>query len=139
MSRAGSVLQAGIAGLLCLSACDGIPTSPEELAAQYSATTFTVLQNGTTSNVLASGGSLVITLAADGTTTGQLSIPASVNGGTPLNASMAGTFTLATGIVDFHQSADTFVRDMPFTVSKKTLSGNRTFSGATVDVVLTRQ
>jgi hypothetical protein len=108
------------------------------VAGQYTATTFTVVESGNTIDVLAAGGSLTITLTTSGTTTGQLIVPASVTGGSPLVASMDGTYTLTNGVVTFSQSADTFVRNMPFTVQGKTLTGSSIFSGATVSVVLTR-
>jgi hypothetical protein len=125
------------AWVLLLAAC-GDATGPEGVAGSYTATTFTTVQSGNTTNVLTAGGSLSINLTADGATTGQLFVPASVNGGTALNASMAGTFTVTNGIVTFTQSADSFVRDMPFTVSGKTLTGSKVFSGTTVNVVLIR-
>src|SRR6266566_4781292 len=113
---------------LLLAACGDDSTGPASVAGQYAATT----------DVLAAGGSLTITLTANGTTPGQLFVPAALNGGTPLTASMDGTFTLSNGVVTFSQAADTFVRDMPFTVLGKTLAGSKDFSGTTVTVVLTR-
>lgn len=88
-------------------------------------------------DVLAAGGSLTITLTANGTTTGQLFVPAALNGGTPLTESMDGTFTPSSGVVTFSQAADTFVRDMPFTVLGKSLAGSKDFSGTTITVLLT--
>lgn len=132
-----SLVLALAAGVLALGAC-GETTGPESVAGQYTATTFTVVESGNTTDVLAAGGSLTITLTTSGTTTGQLIVPASVTGGSPLVASMDGTYTLTNGVVILSQSADTFVRDMPFTVQGKTLTGSSIFSGVTVSVVLTR-
>jgi hypothetical protein len=36
-------------------------------------------------------------------------------------------------------NVDTFVRDVPFTVGTNTLTGDRTFNGTRVQVVLTRR
>jgi hypothetical protein len=124
--------------LLLLAACGDDAIGPSDIAGQYAATTFELVQGPDTSDVIAGGGTLTITLTANGTTSGQLLVPAALNGGTPFTASMDGTFSISNGVVTFTQGADTFVRDMPFTVSGKTLSGNMDFSGTTVIVVLTR-
>lgn len=123
---------------LLLGACGTDATGPVSVVGQYTAVTFQTVQSTDTSDLLAGGSSLTITLMADSTTTGQLYVPAALNNGTPLNASMEGTYTLANGVVTFSQAADTFVRDMAFTVSGKTLLGNQDFGGTTIIVVLTR-
>ena len=123
---------------LLLTACGDDATAPASVAGQYTATTFNLVQAVDTTDVLAAGGNLFITLTASGTTTGQLFVPAALNGGTPFTASMDGTFTLNNGVVTFSQAADTFVRDLPFTVTGKALAGSRDFSGTIVIVVLIR-
>ena len=112
--------------------------SPETLAGTYVATTFT-LSGDVAGDVLAEGGGLTITLNADGTTAGSLFVPASLSGGEDFNASMAGTFTLADETVTFTQEADTFVRDVTWTVDGSQLRGSGTFSEVTMTVVLSRQ
>jgi len=124
--------------VLLLPACGSDANGPEDLAGQYVATTFQFVQGADTTDVLAAGGWLTITLAADGTTDGQLLVPAALNDGTPFTASMNGTFTVSNDVVTFNQAADSFVRDMRFTVTLKMLSGSQSFSGTTVIVVLTR-
>ena len=122
-------------------ACGDDSTAPTSgVAGSYAATTMTRTPSGGSAvDVLAAGGSLTIQLKSDGTTTGQLVIPASLNGGQQLTASMAGTWTQTGSTVTFSQSADTFVRDMPFTVAGSTLQGDKTFGSDRVVVVLTRQ
>jgi len=131
---------ASLIALPVLSACEGI-LEPDDVVGTYSATTFTVTQQGTTTNLLATGATFSITLAADGSTTGQLFIPDAAEGGGDFTASMAGTFTMTgDNVVEFTQDADSFVRDMEFVaVKKKTLTGSENFSGDMVNVVLTRQ
>ena len=110
------------------------------IVSSYEATTFTVTPTGQAPiNVLTAGGSLTINLMSDGTTTGSLIVPAGASGGTAINASMAGTFTRVGDTVTFDQDADTFVRDMDFTVSGSTLTGVENFGGGTVAVTLTLQ
>ena len=124
--------------LLVLAGCSDDPIGPADIAGPYTATTLNVVEGPDTTNILTGGGSLTITLNANGTTSGQLFVPAALNNGTEVNASMDGTFAITNGIVRFDQAADTFVRDMPFTPAGKTLSGNVDFSGSRVIVVLTR-
>ena len=125
-----------------LIGCSDDPVTPitaASLAGTSNATTFTVTPPGQALiNVLSAGGSLTITLNADGSTTGTLFVPAAASGSGDVTASMVGTFTISGSTVEFTQADDTFVRDMTFTVSGNTLSGNETFSGAVVVVVLTR-
>jgi len=128
--------------LLCaLASCGGDPVGVGAIIGAYVATTFTLTQGSQApTDVLAAGGSLNITLGGDGSTTGQLSIPASLNGGSALIASMAGTFSLSGTTVTFDQAADTFVRDIDFTVSGRTLQGAAVFPNAVaISVTLTRQ
>lgn len=125
--------------LLVVASCGSDPLGVEDIQGSYSATTFTLTPTGQAPvNVLTSGGSLTLNLAAGGSSSGQLVIPAGLNGGTALTASMAGTFALSGTTVTFDQAADTFVRDMDFTVSGRTLQGSATFGGAAVSVTLTR-
>lgn len=119
-----------IAGAVILlsasSACGGDdPTPPAStVAGNYVATVFTVTPNGQAPiDVLASGGSLTISISSANVSSGQLNLPASVTGGAPIVASMAGTATVTGATVQFTQSADTFVRN---------LTWNRSSSGLTV-------
>jgi hypothetical protein len=112
-------MQARMVGLALIAAaagvgCGGSDTvgSSNLLAGTYVAIIFDVTQSGQAPiDVLAGGGSLRIKIEGSGTTSGTLSIPASVSGG-PLNASMAGTASVTALTVEFTQDADTFVRDL---------------------------
>jgi hypothetical protein len=137
MSRC--ILQTLLVGSIPLMAACSDTLSPEAtLAGTYVATTFT-LSGDITGDVLAAGGGLTITLDADGTTDGTLFVPASLNDGEDFNANMAGTFTVVNGTVTFTQDADTFVRDLTWTVDGSGLGGSGTFSGVTITIVLNRQ
>ena len=99
--------------LALAAACENdVSIDPDVLAGSYAATSFLVTQSGQpTVDVIAKGGSLTITIGADSTTTGLLSLPAGVlspQGGT---ASMAGRVTQrADGTFKFEQPAeDTFI------------------------------
>lgn len=123
--------------LLLGTACgDGTEiTAPVTPVGTYDATTFTI-SGPVQGDILASGGSMTITLMADGTTTGSLFIPGSLAGGTDLNADMAGTWSLAGSTVTFQQTADTFVRDANFSFMGRTLQATETFGTQTVTLVL---
>ena len=76
---------------------------------------------------------------SNGTTTGTLVVPAPLNNGVAINESMAGTFTRNGDTVTFDQSADTFVRDMTFTVVGNVMTGSLSSGGETVAVTLLLQ
>jgi len=106
------------------------PSHPSSLAGTYVATVFRVTPTGeSTIDVLAAGGSLSVTIASDNTASGSLSIPASV-AGTPFTASMAGTVVQSGSTVQFQQTADTFVRNLTFTIVGNTLQATSQVAGA---------
>lgn len=127
---------AAVASLRCSD--DGFTPSVMDVAGSYTAAAFMSTNAGTTTDHLAGGASFTITLAEDGTTTGRLFVPGGAEGGGDLDADMTGTWTLAGRTLRFVQTADTFVRDMPFTVEPNRLRGEATFSGTTVRVTLGR-
>jgi hypothetical protein len=103
-------------GLFLVSACENdVSIESDVLAGSYAATSFLVTPTGQpTVDVIAKGGSLTITIAADSSTTGLLSLPAGVlspQGGT---ASMAGQVSQRpNGSFRFTQSAeDTFIEQL---------------------------
>ena len=116
-------------------------TDADPLVGTYLATTFKVAPAGQAAlNVLAQGGTLGFNVANNYVTTGTLILPASVNGGTTLTASLAGTAVRTESIVRFTQAADTFVRNLTFTLVGTTLvAANQTVGGTTYDIVLGRQ
>jgi len=123
---------------LVLANCGDDPVQPVAARGAYTATTFTGTSNGATVDVLAAGGSLTIVLTPQGTTTGRLFIPGAVTGEGDFDLDLTGTYTQNDGIVEFSHTADTFVRDMPFTVRGATLVGDRTFADIRIRVTLTR-
>lgn len=128
--------------VLVLPGCGGDgPTglSRADLTGDYTATTLTITVGGTTTDALARGMSLQITLHADGTTSGRFAIPAEMRQSEDAaQVSMEGTWELAESTVTFDQPADTFVRDMEFTATPGRLEGGETFGDETVRLVLER-
>jgi hypothetical protein len=129
------------AALLATAGACGSTTEPDPLVGTYLATTFQISQPGqSTANVLAAGGSLGLNVANNYVTTGTLIVPASLAGGTTFTASMAGIATKTGATVIFSQSADSFVRDLTFTLVESRLEArSQTLGSTTYDIVLSRQ
>ena len=128
------------AALAIAMACKGDTFSPTtaNVAGAYTATVFTATTGGVTTNLLGAGATLTVTLAEGGTVTGHLFVPGGAEGGGDLDADLAGTWTLTGSTVRFTQAADTFVRDVFFVASENRLTGDATFSGTAIHVVLTK-
>jgi hypothetical protein len=116
-------------------ACGDESTGPSVQAAAgtYTATRLRTTENGTTTDQLAAGATITLTLNANGTTSGHFTVPGE------LNANLAGSWTLNGTTVSLNHTADTFLRDMPLQLQGNTLVGDQTFSGTRVEVTLTKQ
>jgi len=115
-------------------------TEPSPLAGIWSATSFTITESGKpTADVLAQGGGLTITVSSSNRTHGSLTIPSTITNGAAVVENMAGTATISGTTVEFQQDADTFVRDVTWTLAGSTLVTSSTISGVTLNITLTRQ
>jgi len=109
------------------------------VAGSYTATTFTVTESGGSADILAAGGSISLTLAAAGTTSGRLFVPGGGEGGGDFDEDLTGTWTLQDSTVTLDHDADTFLRDMTLTFrSRRQLVGQETFVDVTIAVVLAK-
>jgi hypothetical protein len=128
-----------LSAAMLAAACDSTEPS-SALAGTWVATSFVFTETGAAPvDVLAAGGGLTIAIAGDNSTTGTLTIPGSIIGGSDFVASMAGTAVRSGNTVTFSQPADTFVRNVVWTVSGDTIEGTLTQTGVTVDITLSRQ
>ncbi len=128
-----------LCGLMVVVACgDAQAPTVQDVAGTYEATTFTTEEAGTTTDRLAAGASITLTLGADGSTTGRLFVPGGAEDGSDFDADLTGTWTLSESTVELAHDADTFMRDMPFAVDGSRLVGEATFSGVMIRVVLTK-
>jgi len=129
-----------VALLVSLADCGDEPFNPtvDSVAGTYHATTFTFNGGSTTTDLLAIGASVTITLTPDGTTSGRIFVPAVAEGGGDLDADLVGTWTLSGAAVTFDQEADTFMRDVPFTAEPSRLRTRGTFGEEVVVLVLTK-
>lgn len=139
--KSRSLLLFGFPALLL--GCDDSTSPAEDFAAgNYTAVSFVTTGGTGQRNEIQAGSTLVLNLNANGTTSGHLHIAAST-GSPAFDADMAGTWTQSGMLVDISQSADTFVRDMPFELTPGLaggwdLVGDRVFSGTRVQVTLRR-
>jgi hypothetical protein len=124
-------------------ACGDSTSAPADIAVgNYTAVSFVTTGNSGQRNEIVAGSTLVLNLNANGTTSGHLHIAA--NGATPaFDADMAGTWTRGGTTLDINQSADTFVRDMPFELVPFSsvawdLVGDAVFSGTQIRLTLRR-
>jgi hypothetical protein len=121
--------------VLVLGSCGGDSFSPtvETVAGSYTASSFTLSSSVGTTDLLALGSTVDITLAIDGTT---LFVPGGAEDGSDLDVDLVGTWTLSGSTVTFNQTGDTFIRDVQFTAGRNRLSGEGTFSGTIIRLVL---
>jgi len=126
--------------VLTLSACRNT-AALDPIVGTFLATTFTVTPAGeATLNALALGSTLGINVANNLVTAGTLVMPPNVTGGPTIVASMAGTAVVTGSTVRFAQTADTFVRDLTFTLVGNQLQAlNQVVAGTQYTLVLTRQ
>ena len=75
-------------------------------------------------------------MAPNGTTTGRLFVPGGNEDGSDLDEDLTGTWSLSNSTVTFSQTADTFIRDAEFTATHDLLTGEGTFNGSTIQLVL---
>lgn len=139
--RSTPLRRVGLGLAFALTACGGDdPFSPtvETVTGSYEASTFTLTTTGGTTNLLAAGSTVSVTLAADGSTSGRLFVPGGAENGEDFDADLTGTWTLTGSTVTFDQSADTFIRDVEFTAGRNQLTSEGTFSGSTIRLVLTK-
>jgi hypothetical protein len=116
--------------------CGELTPGSENLAGSYLPSVFLITPTGKPQiDVLLQGGTLNIAITASNTTSGQLSLPASVTGTTPLLALMTGDAVVTGSTLQFQQAADTFIRNLTWTVKRDTLEAvNQVVGGATYTI-----
>lgn len=132
-----------LAAALVLVGCGDDPEAPAldmaDVAGDYRATTLRTIVAGQTTDHLAAGATLEITLLASGQTTGRFYVPGGDEDGSDYEADLAGTWTLRGNVVEFSHQSDTFVRDVEFRAEPGRLSADEVVSGTRIVVVLEKQ
>jgi hypothetical protein len=126
-------------GAIACGGDDSFSPTVENVAGSYTATTFTLSSVVGTINLLGTGAIVTLNLASDGTTTGRLFVPGGADDGSDLDEDLVGTWSLTDSTVTFEQVADTFIPDVDFVASANRLTGEGTFSGGTIRLVLTKE
>lgn len=142
MPRTWSLPIRAVLAVLLLSACDNPVDPMTRVSGDYQATTYTATSGTTTLDALAQGVTVHMTLGENGTTTGNVHIPAGLLGpGKPASDdSLVGTWTLRGDVVEFDHAGDTAIRDIRFLVRGNRLEGEETFgSGTKLRIVLEKR
>jgi hypothetical protein len=118
----------------------GTVASPEMAAVvgTYQATSFTMEEAGVTTDWLARGASITLTLGSDGSTRGRLFVPGGGEGGSDFDEDLTGTWELIGTTLRLRHAAATFLRQMTFSVATSRVSAEETFGGVVVRVVLSK-
>jgi hypothetical protein len=130
--------------LAAVAACDGeagangVAGPAGDAAGAYAATSFTLNQGGPEEDLLAQGSSITLTLLADGTTTGHMFVPAALTGESDFDEDLDGTWTQADDVVRLEHTADTFLRDIDLVVSGNELTGQVSDPTFVLAIVFTR-
>jgi hypothetical protein len=127
--------------LTATTACGSATAADSELNGAYSVSQWVTTAGSVQTNQVAAGSTLDLALDLDGGLSGHLHVAAS--GGNPaFDADMAGTWTHSGNTVKFNQSADTFVRDLTFSVKRNgdtwALAADQVLSGTRVQLTLER-
>lgn len=110
------------------------PSEQPSPVGAYSATQFTTTANGVTTDQLAEGVTISLTLAAEGTTSGSLNVPAASS--VPLD--LSGTWTRRSGVITFHHATQTFLDVLPFTLVGNQLHAEGLVGPGVIHVTLVR-
>ena len=120
--------------------CSSSTATSDSVAGTYHATRLRFTEPGqATVDALAGGATITIVLTSAGTTSGTFFVPAALNAGVQLSLDLTGTYQRAGAVVQFTHSADTFLRDVPWTIHGATLVTTASAGSTQYDVVLSRQ
>ncbi len=133
---------APIAMIAAAAGCGSDSTGPQSsgFAGSYTAFQWVTTGGSGQTNQLIAGSTLQITLDDNGSTSGHMHVAAS-SGNPVADFDMAGTWTQSGNNINFAQTADTFVRNMVFTIQPIAtgvwdLVGDQVFSGTRVQLTL---
>jgi hypothetical protein len=112
-----------VALLLLVGCGEGFTASIDTVSGPYTAAAFTLTQANQTTDLLAGGASIELTLLSQGTTEVRLFVPGGAEEGGDLDLSLEGTWTLQGARVTLQHEADTFLRDLVLTASDSRLEG----------------
>jgi hypothetical protein len=115
---------------------DGFEPTVDNVSGSYAATVLTVEETSGTTDYLAIGSALEVTLHPDGTVDGQLFVPSLGPGGSDIDIALGGTWSLDGDQVTIDSIQDTFLQDVVFTATEGRLDGEFVGNGVSVQVRL---
>jgi|SRR3954470_14117923 hypothetical protein len=134
---------AGLAIAGAIAACGSDSTAPNSaLVGNYTAFQFVTTGGSGQTNQLTAGSTVQLTLNADGSTSGHMHL-AATSANPAGDFDLAGTWQEHGNVVDLTQTADTFLRDVtftlqPFAAGAWDLVADQTFAGTRVQLTLRR-
>ena len=133
MIRRAATLCLAVALAACGDDDGGFSPTVEDVAGSYTASTFTL----SSVDLLALGATVTATLDADGTTTGRLFVPG-LAGSDDIDEDLEGTWSLSGTTVTFSPSTSTLLTDVDFAAGPNTLTGEGTYQGGVLRLVMTK-
>jgi len=135
-----SMLALAVAALPAACTHDSFTPNINSVAGDYHLQALTVTDIGSTRDWVAMGATMTITLAPNGTTTGRLFMPGADLGGSDLDVSLEGSWTVSGRSVEFIQLYYSVVQDVTFFATDNRLEGNHAFgvTGVSTRIVLTK-
>ncbi|HXG98049.1 MAG TPA: hypothetical protein VNJ06_13185 [Gemmatimonadales bacterium] len=140
MSPIRSLLVLAAAALPAACTHDSFTPNINSVVGDYHLQSLTTTDLGGPRDWVALGATLTLSLAPNGTTSGRLFMPGGGLGGSDVDVSMEGTWTLAVATVEFYPSYDTLLRDVTFIASENRMIGDHAYggSGVSVRIILTK-
>lgn len=130
-----SLLLLGVVALMSCRVGDPFAPTVANMAGAYTAHALVIADTAGAIDWIDAGGSLTLTLSANGSLSGRLFLPGGAAGGGDLDEDMAGNWSLIGHTISFGQAAQTFVREMDFTAGQDRISVDHYF-GTTLRVII---
>jgi hypothetical protein len=128
-----------LASAVVVACSDSFKPTTDNVLGDYRVQTLQTTDTTGTTDWIRRGGTLTISLGPFGVTTGHLFLPGAAVGGGDVDQLLIGDWTLSGSTITFSMPAiDTFVRDMPWSVTENRLSGDHTFGVTRMRVILTK-
>lgn len=124
--------------LVAITGCgdDGFEPTVDNVSGSYVATVLTVEETSGTTDYLAFGATMEVTLHPDGTVDGQFFVPSLGPGGSDIDVALGGAWSLDGNQVTIESIQDTFLQDVVFTATEGRLDGEFVGNGVSVQVRL---
>jgi hypothetical protein len=137
--KAYLLFTAALAGFGCSSTAGPIEEpvlTMQNISALYYGVTLNTEKDGAVTDQIMRGVTIELILASEGSSRGQMFIPADTAGGADTNVSLLGSWVLDGNVVTLSQTNDSFLKDMTFVFEQTHLTGETVWNGVTYRAVL---